>query len=336
MKKYPNLLVMLVMLLLASCDKSDDPSDLSSDFQLYIDFWNPDGSHPEISFDEKNTSNAIRIDFDKNFGGSAVGNTFTEVVIDNFRIIDNSNYNYEITDIRAYEHRDELNDWKEDVEFRMEYETIEDLSVVLVLDRSESLGEDFENVKQYASNFVTQIFAETDQLQVGVVDFADDVNMLPLTSNASVVNDYITNLEQGRFTTLYEAVNMGVKSLSEVDAEAKAVIIFTDGTDNNSNPEYSPQFLSNKIKESEGNSKIISFTIGLEGKGGVDREVLNALTLNGGVATFPNSVNELERVFENFSSGIANVYNLTYTRNRQPIPKESPVKLRFNIQTRRK
>ncbi|MDF9796627.1 Ca-activated chloride channel family protein [Catalinimonas alkaloidigena] len=336
MKKYPNLTAMLAILLLAACDKNDDVSELSSDFQLYIDFWNPDGSHPEISFDEKNTSNAVRIDFDKTFGGSAVGNTFTEVEIDNFRIIDNSNYNYEINSIRAYEYRDELNDWKEDVEFRMEYETIEDLAVVLVLDRSESLGEDFENVKQYASDFVTQIFAETDQLQVGVVDFADDVNMLPLTSNASEINNYISNLAQGRFTTLYEAVNMGINALNDVSAEAKAVIIFTDGTDNNSNPEYSPQFLASKIRENEGNSKIISFTIGLEGKGGVDRDVLNALSLNGGVATFPNSVNQLQRVFENFSSGIANVYKLTYTRNRQPIPKESPVKLRFNIQTKRK
>lgn len=337
MKKYANKsLLVLSMLSLVACDKNEEMPNLRSDFQLYIDFWNPDGSHPEISFDETNTSDAIRIDFDKTFGGSAVGNTFTEVVIDNFRIIDNTNANYEITNITAYEYRDELKDWKEDVEFRMEYETIEDMAVVLVLDRSESLGEDFENVKQYATNFVSQIFAETDQLQVGVVDFADEVNMIPLTSNAAQVTDYIENLEQGRFTTLYEAVNRGVNALQEVDAEAKAIIIFTDGTDNNSNPEYSPQYLMEKIKNDESKSKIISFTIGLEGKGGVDKSVLNTLTVNGGVSTFPKSVNELQRVFENFSSGIANVYNLTYTRNRQPIPENSPVKLRFSIKTRRK
>ncbi|WPP50442.1 vWA domain-containing protein [Catalinimonas niigatensis] len=337
MKKYANSsLLCLAMLSLVACDKNEDVPNLRSDFQLYIDFWNPDGSHPEISFDETNTSDAIRIDFDKTFGGSAVGNSFTEVVIDNFRIIDNTNVNYEISNIRAYEYRDELNDWKEDVEFRMEYETIEDMAVVLVLDRSESLGEDFETIKQYATNFVTQIFAETDQLQVGVVDFADEVNMIPLTSNAGQVTDYIENLEQGRFTTLYEAVNRGVNALQEVEAEAKAIIIFTDGTDNNSNPEYSPQYLMEKIKNDDSKSKIISFTIGLEGKGGVDRSVLNTLTVNGGVATFPKSVNELQGVFENFSSGIANVYNLTYTRNRQPIPENTPVKLRFSIQTRRK
>lgn len=337
MKKYANsLLSGLAMLSLVACDKNEDVPHLRSEFQLYIDFWNPNGSQPEISFDEANTSDAIRIDFDKTFGGSAVENSFTEVVIDNFRIIDNSNVNYEISNITAYEYREELNDWKEDVEFRMEYETIEDMAVVLVLDRSESLGEDFAKTKEYAINFVSQIFAETDQLQVGVVDFADEVNMTPLTSDVSAVTDYIENLEQGRFTTLYEAVNTGVNALQEVEAEAKAIIIFTDGTDNNSNPEYTPQYLAEKIKTDEGKSKIISFTIGLEGKGGVDRSVLNTLTVNGGVATFPRSVHELQGVFENFSRGIANVYNLTYTRNRQPIPENNPVKLRFSIQTRRK
>ncbi len=337
MKNYASSsLLVITMLLLVACDKNDDAPNLSSDFQLFIDFWNPDGSHPEISFDEQNTSNAVRIDFDKNFGGSAVGNSFTEVVIDNFRIIDNSDANYEISKITAFEYRDELKDWKEDVEFRMEYETIEDMAVVLVLDRSESLGEDFGKIKEYATNFVTQVFAETDQLQVGVVDFADEINMTPLTSDADEVTSYIGNLQQGRFTTLYEAVNMGVNALQAVEAEAKAIIIFTDGTDNNSNPEYSPQYLLDKIKSDENKSKIISFAIGLEGKGGVDRNVLNTLTVNGGVATFPKSVAELERVFDNFSSGIANVYNLTYTRNRQPVPKDQPIKLRFSIQTQRK
>ncbi|WKN30377.1 VWA domain-containing protein [Porifericola rhodea] len=337
MKKYVNSsLCVLAVCVLASCDKSEDAPDLRSNFQLLIDFWNPDGNNPEIRLDEQNTSDAIRIDFDKTFGGNAVGNTFTEVEIDNFRIIDNSNTNYEITNITAYEYRDALNDWKEDVEFRMEYETIEDLAVVLVLDRSESLGEDFEKVKTYASNFVNQIFSETNQLQVGVVDFADEVNMIPLTSNMASVTNYIEGLEQGRFTTLYEAMNTGLTALEETNAEAKAIIVFTDGTDNNSNSEYSPQYLEQRIKASTEGSKIITFTIGLDGKGGVDKDVLNKLTLNGGVSTFPRSVDELAHVFEDFSSGIANVYKLTYTRNQQAIPEDKAVKLRFSIQTRRK
>ncbi len=334
MNRYLTLLLCgLVMNSMSSCDRKDDVTNPGRKFQLFIDYWNPDGNSPEISFDEGNTSDAIRIDFDNTFGGTVLGSSLTEVAIDNFRIIDQYNGNHQIKRITAYEYRPDVKDWKEDVEFTMEYETIEDLAVVLVLDRSESLGEDFTKVKDYASDFVDRIFRETGWIQVGVVDFADDVNTLPLTNRQNDVTDYISSLQQGRFTTLYEAVNRGVNMLQEVQAEAKAIVIFTDGTDNNSNLEYNPDFLAQKIRGDEEKERVISFSIGLDGKGEVDKNVLNKLTANVGVSSFPRSVEELQQVFEDFSGGIANVYQLTYIRNRQPIPASSPIKLRFDIET---
>jgi hypothetical protein len=318
---------------MSACDRNEEHPELIRDFQLFIDYWNPDGDSPEIRFDEENTSDAIRIDFEKTFGGAVIGNSLTQVAINNFRIIDQYNGNHQIKKITAYEYRSDIKDWKEDVEFIMEYQTIEDLAVVLVLDRSESLGEDFDKVKEFASGFVERIFRETGQLQVGVVDFADEVNSLPLSSRQQEVTNYINGLEQGRFTTLYEAVNRGVNMLQEVQAEAKAIVIFTDGTDNNSNVEYNPDFLIDKIRGDDDKSRVISFSIGLDGKGEVDKVVLNKLTANGGLASFPRSVEELEHVFEDFSGGIANVYQLTYIRNRQPIPAASPIKLKFEIET---
>ena len=337
MNRYLTLLLCgLLVTALSACDRTDDVPGVGRNFQLFLDYWNPDGDSPEISFDADNTSDAIRIDFEKTFGGSVAGSSLTQVEIDNFRIIDHNNTNHQIEKITAYEFRPDINDWKEDVEFIMEYETIEDMAVVLVLDRSESLGEDFSKVKEYASDFVERIFRETGRLQVGVVDFADDVNALPLTSDRQEVTDYIGKLEQGRFTTLYEAVNRGVDMLQDVDTEARAVVIFTDGTDNNSSLEYNPDYLAQKIRGNSQISPVISFSIGLDGKGQVDKTVLNKLTANGGVATFPASVEELQQVFEDFSGGIANVYQLTYIRNRLSIPATDPLKLRFDIQTRPK
>ncbi|MFP4290740.1 MAG: vWA domain-containing protein [Cyclobacteriaceae bacterium] len=318
-------------LLLPACDRNEDDIRPQGNFQLFVDFWNPDGDQPEIIFDAENTSEAVRIDFDKTFGGQAAGTTFTEVVIDNFRIIDRNNVNYEIDGIRAYEFRNELNGWKEDVEFRMSYERVEDMAVVLVLDRSESLGEDFEKVKTFASDFVTRLYAEKSNLRVGVVDFADEVHHIPLMSSVANVNSYIQGLTQGRFTSLYDAMNQGINMLNEVDAESKALVVFTDGTDNNSNVEYSPAYLEEKLKNEEEKIRISTFAIGLEGKGGVDKAVLQALSLNGGIAAFPGNLVQLEKVFEDFSGGIANVYRLTYTRNRQSIPETEPVSLRFDI-----
>lgn len=335
MNRYLTLLLSgLLMTAMSSCDKMEDDPNPGRNFQLFLDYWNPDGNSPEISFDEDNTSDAIRIDFEKTFGGSVAGSSLSQVAIDNFRIIDQNNINHRIDKITAYEYRSDVNNWKEDVEFIMEYESIEDLAVVLVLDRSESLGADFSKVKEYAADFVERIFRESGKLQVGVVDFADDVNALPLSSRQQEVTDYIGGLEQGRFTTLYEAVNRGVNMLQDANTEARAVVIFTDGTDNNSNLEYNPDYLSQKIRGNDVDSRVISFSIGLDGKGEVDKEVLNKLTANGGVATFPQSIEELQQVFTDFSGGIANVYQLNYIRNRQPIPVNAPLKLRFDIQTR--
>ena len=66
------------------------------------------------------------------------------------------------------------------------------------------------------------------------------------------------------------------------DAEGKALLVFTDGTDNNSDPEYTPDFLLDKLDNSSSNGQINSFTIGLNGNGGVDKPVLEDLAANGG------------------------------------------------------
>ncbi len=115
------------------------------------------------------------------------------------------------------------------------------------------------------------------------------------------------------------------------NAEGKTLLVFTDGTDNNSNPEFSSSYLIDKLENSTDPIRINSFTIGLNGNGGVDKPVLNALATNGGKSAFPNNIDELGKVFQQFSSSIANVYNLTYIRNQQVIPETDKRKLRFVI-----
>ena len=174
----PLLIVIGFLLVVIGCKKDDPPSTPSTEkyYELYLDFWNPDGNNPEISFDAEKSSPEIRIDFSQTFEGVAVPPNFTNIIIDNVRIIDTTNINYDIEDITAYEFRNDINDWKEDVEFIMEYASIVDLSVVLVLDASASLGDDFTNVKDFATNFINKIFTESPSANIGIVDFSDVIN----------------------------------------------------------------------------------------------------------------------------------------------------------------
>lgn len=331
--RLQNLLIYSLLLLLASCGKDSDPNtpapNSNREYVLYIDFWNPDGDNPQISFDAENSSPEIRIDFNQTFAGIAVEPDFTQVIIDNVRIIDNNFVNYQIDEITAYEFRDDINDWKIDVEFLMEYEPIGDLNVVLVLDASASLGDDFANVKDFASKFVTKIFSESPSAKIGIVDFSNEINTYQLTNNENSLIQYISNIQQGPFTSLYEAMNTGIDILKESQSDGKAILTFTDGTDNNSDTLYTPEYLYNKLTVDSGSILINSFTIGLEGNGGVDRPVLENLAANGGVARFPQNISELELIFEKFSESISNVYNLKYIRNQQTIPETSPARLRF-------
>jgi Ca-activated chloride channel family protein len=321
-----------IALLFAACGKNGDTvSPNNREFELYIDYWNSIGNNPQITFDADNSSPEVKIDFTKTFAGVAVPPNFTNVIVDNVRIIDNHGVNYEIDQITAYEWREEIDGWKEDVEFTMNYTPVQDLVIIMVLDASASLGEDIAKVKQYASNFITNVLAEIPNARIGIVDFSDVINSFPPTNNKVALQNYIASIEQGPFTSLYEAVNVGIDILDNTTAEGKSLLIFTDGTDNNSSPEFTPEFLMEKI-ESSLDVSINSFTIGLEGRGGVDKPVLEDLSVNGGLTAFPKNIDELGQVFDKFSSSIANVYNLTYVRNQQVIPEIDKRKLRFVIE----
>lgn len=325
---------LIVFLVSCSTDNGDSPVTPPSpnrEYLLIIDFWNPNGTNPQISFDADNSSPEVRIDFSQTFAGVAVPPHFTNVIIDNVRIIDGDFVNYQIDEITAYEFREDINNWKIDVEFYMAYEPVGHLDVVMVLDASASLGDDFIKVKEFASGFVDKIFTVSPSVNIGIVDFSDVINSYGLTNNKDGVNTYINNIEQGQFTTLYGAMNEGITILQESQAEGKAIVTFTDGTDNNSDPMYSPSYLSDKLLNDPNNILINSFTIGLEGNGGVDKPVLQGLAANGGVSAFPETIDELETVFDQFSTSIANVYNLVYVRNQQVIPQTDPVKLKFVI-----
>ncbi len=331
MKIFRYLTVIAVVLSLGACGKGNlDPKELSSrDFELYINFWNPQGTNPQISFDATNSSPEVKIDFTKTFEGIAVPPKYTNVIIDNVRIIDDKGVNYKIDGITAYEWREDINDWKVDVEFTMTNTQVHDLMIMMVLDASASLGTDINKIKQYASNFITKVLTEIPDARIGVIDFSDEIHSFPPTNNKVALQNYIASIQQGPFTSLYEAMNMGIDILDNAQAEGKALLVFTDGTDNNSDPEYTPDFLLNKLNNPATDVHINSFTIGLNGNGGVDKPVLEKLATNNGVAAFPNNIDELGKVFEKFGSSISNVYNLTYVRNQQIIPDSNKARLRF-------
>ena len=327
-------LTLTLVIAAASCSKESTTQDPKNrDFELYIDFWNPDGSNPQIRFDEENSSPEVKIDFSKTFAGIAQPPNFTNVIIENVRIIDENDVNYHINQIDAYEWREDINDWKIDVEFVMNFDQVQDLDVMIVMDASASLGDDFNSIKVFANNFIGQVFDDIPSARVGIVDFSDVINAFGLTGNQTSLQSYIEGIEQGPFTTLYEAMAVGIDHLHNSNAESKALLTFTDGTDNNSAPQYTPGYIVQQLNSDPSGVGISSFTIGLDGNGGVDKPVLQLVAANSGAAAFPRTIAELGTVFDKFSESVSTVYNLTYIRNQQVISENAPAKLRFVLKS---
>jgi len=327
------LKALLLSVVIFGCDSSEP--DAGNTFKIYLDFWNTTGRNPEIRFDEIKTSKEIKIDFSQTFEGQTEGNQLTKVVIDNFKIVDNQNNNYNIGAIKAYEYRN--NNWKEDVEFTMDFTQTQDVGVVvLVLDRSESLGNDFSKIKEYAMNFIDQTFTTHPEVKMGIVDFSTDVHTYPISNDREALKSYISNLKSDRFTALYQAMDEGVEMLLRYPAQSRILVTFTDGTDNMSDQNYyNVENILAKIKNDKNTNKIRGFFIGLEGKGGLETGLPSKLASSGWIVSIPTSATQVKDVFEKFGRLISNVYHLTYIRNQQVIPRTTPVKLRFDIQALR-
>ena len=331
------LFIVVASLIFASCGSDElpgpgevpKPVDNSKGiFELYLNYWNPTGKDPKIEFDAVKTSPEIKIDFNKPFNAHVIGTHLVDVIIDNVRISDAENANYKIKKISAFEFVNQ--EWFEDTEFRMSYSLLQDLLVYLVLDVSQSLGDDFDNVKLYASDFVAKIFDDAPGARVGVVDFATNVNLFNATNDKNGILAYINGVSPGQFTSLYEAMDLGVEKLLNTNAESKSILTFTDGGDNNSDTTFNPTSLRAKMLNSTGNIKVISFTVGLGGR--VNRSVLEDLALNGGSSAFPKNAMQLKSVFQDFSKTISQVYALTYQRNQQIIPANDKRILKFVIE----
>lgn len=334
-RSYCFLLSLALVFIFSACGNDDEPVTNTKEFDLFIDFWNPTGTDPQIVFDEQNSQEEIKIDFSETFEGQATPSNTVNVVIDNVRIVDNNNKNYEINQIDAAYYVEASDLWRSDNEFIMDYSYVENLSVVLVLDASSSLGENFIKVQEFAKEFVAQIFETSNTAKIGIVAFSDEISKLPLTSDQSEIYTFINNVKQGQFTKLYNAMSDGYDMLSEITAEGKVLVSFTDGVDNHSNTQtYSFENMEEKIVTN--NQEINSFIIGLGSESEIATEELERLVANGGTASFPTTINALETVFEDVSKSVSNVYNLSYERSQQVISKDNAVKLRFRITATKK
>jgi Ca-activated chloride channel family protein len=132
----------------------------------------------------------------------------------------------------------------------------------------------------------------------------DDVFLMAFNDRPMLVQDFTTSADQliGRLafvlpkksTALYDAVYLAVEKVRQGRHSKKALLVISDGQDNNSR--YSYKELRNRVKESD----VLIYVIGItdpynDSLAGFGRGLLEEIArATGGRTFFPNGYNELE------------------------------------------
>ena len=252
-----------------------------------------------------------------------------DIVVTDLSLADSIS-NFEIKSVIAEENRSDTADWIFDTEFVLcPFQRLETINVVLVLDVSESLGNDFDDVKRFAKTFVQLVFLRAKNPKVGVVNFATEISPLSLISDSATANTFIDGATQGQFTALYDAMLRGVEILQADTADGEAIVTFTDGTNNFGTTSFQ------EILTALTNSGVQSFTIGFTGRGNLNQNVLRELALEDRNFIRASTLQELEDIFELIALLVSDAITFTYRRNSQVILSTDPIGIRFLITAER-
>jgi len=291
-------------------------------FELFGNYTNDNDNNPQFIIDEDLTDPFISFD---GFPECIVLNSNSIQISLNNLSISGEGVNYAVESVNVEEF---VNDnWQSFVEFSSSYQKQTEIVIVLVLDASNSLGYQFNNVKEFAKEFVNIIFNNSSEAMVGIAAFSTEITVFPISNNHPEILNNIDSIEQGEYTKMYDAMMEGINLLNQiVDADGYALVTFTDGIDNYSTTNYTEVIFTLE------NSNIKSFTMGLEGNGGIDETILEALAVNSNEFEIVSSVTDLQNTFQLFAQSVSNVYRINYIRNNQII--SEPREIKFIMSSR--
>jgi Ca-activated chloride channel homolog len=186
------------------------------------------------------------------------------------------------------------------------------VSIGILLDTSGSMKahNNIQAARAALTQFLTQVNPGDEFF---LMTFSDDVNLvINFTKDiAFILSQGALGQPSGR-TAIWDAVYRGLDKMKEAKNEKKALILITDGEDNNSR--YSSFEVSEFAKESD--SQV--YAIGEPGELGYGPfEIAAIVQLTGGRAFFPNNLNTLDYYIDLIHSELRNQYVLGYVPTRK-------------------
>ena len=186
------------------------------------------------------------------------------------------------------------------------------VSMGLVIDNSGSMREKRPRVNEAA---ITLVQASNKDDEAFVVNFNDDFYLdldKDFTNSVPELKEALERIDSRGSTALYDALIGSLDHLKKASKDKRVLLVVTDGEDNTSR-----NSLEKTIREIQRTNTVI-YTIGLLGeeKGKNKTKAKKALqqiaTASGGLAFFPESVDDVHNICEQVAHDIRNQYTLGY------------------------
>jgi Ca-activated chloride channel homolog len=183
------------------------------------------------------------------------------------------------------------------------------LHVGFLLDASGSMEEDLKDVRTAAIKFLNAMEQAED---ITLVDFDTEVRMARYSgSEYARLIERIRGRKADGMTALYDAIGVYLSSTADQDGQ-KVLIMYTDGGDTRS------ALTMSEILDLLRASDVTVYVVGYlehQGSGRMTQraELTRFASMTGGLALFPTSVKEVEKMYEKIEREISSRYNLGYT-----------------------
>ena len=187
------------------------------------------------------------------------------------------------------------------------------VSVGVIFDVSGSMsGDKISKARTALSRFIETSHNLDEYFLIGFNSRAQ--LLLDRTRDGSAVLDKLTYVETKGQTALYDACYLGVEKVTRGAHQKRAVLLISDGQDNNSRYTFSE--LKRSLKESD----VVVYSIGILGGndpgsalGMTGQALLDELSaVSGGKAFFPNTAAEMDEIFERLALELRHQYSIGY------------------------
>jgi VWFA-related protein len=217
--------------------------------------------------------------------------------------------------------------FENDVEQKVTHFSNEDapLSIGLLVDTSGSMGAKLDTSRRAVSEFLKTLNASDEAF---LVQFSDRAQLaVPLTSDAGAIKSSMTSATSGGLTALLDAVHLGLQEMKRAKNPRKALLVISDGGDNNSR--FTSSQIADLVREADVQiyamgvfEPTLSFGLGgggLSGPGLGTAEMSGPKLLaeiaeqTGGRALAATNLRELPGIAERIGIELRNQYVLAYT-----------------------